>query len=113
MAVVAGRLCLKLLCLALPGIAATFLFGFLVGWNHYLFSMGLTITPDMFTLPVGIAALSGEFRVAWNELMAGTLIASLPALILYLLLQKWFVRGFNCRCSQRVDCPLNSLLILS
>ncbi len=81
--------------LALPGIAATTLFGFLVAWNHYLFAMGLTTTPGMYTLPVGIAALNGEFRVAWNELMAGALIASLPALILYLLLQKWFVRGLT------------------
>lgn len=81
--------------LALPGIAATTLFGFLVAWNHYLFAMGLTTTPDMYTLPVGIAALNGEFRVAWNEMMAGAIIASLPALVLYLLLQKWFVKGLT------------------
>ena len=81
--------------LALPGIAATTLFGFLVAWNHYLFAMGLTTTPDMYTLPVGIASLNGEFRVAWNEMMAGALIASLPALVLYLLLQKWFVKGLT------------------
>jgi multiple sugar transport system permease protein len=81
--------------LALPGIAATTLFGFLVAWNHYLFSMGLTTTPDMYTLPVGIASFNGEFRVAWNEMMAGAIIASLPALVLYLLLQKWFVKGLT------------------
>jgi ABC-type glycerol-3-phosphate transport system permease component len=81
--------------LILPGLAATILFGFLVAWNHYLFAMGLTTSSDMFTLPVGIAGLTGEFRVAWNELMAGSLIASLPALLLYLLLQKWFVRGLT------------------
>ena len=81
--------------LALPGIAATTLFGFLVAWNHYLFAMQLVTTPDMYTFPVGIASLTGEFRVAWNELMAGTVIASAPALILYLLLQKWFVRGLT------------------
>ncbi|MEA4907076.1 MAG: carbohydrate ABC transporter permease [Chloroflexi bacterium] len=84
-----------ILPLALPGIAATTLFGFLVAWNHYLFAMGLTTTPEMYTLPVGIAALNGEFRVAWNELMAGAIIASLPALVLYLLLQKWFVKGLT------------------
>lgn len=81
--------------LALPGIAATTLFGFLVAWNHYLFAMGLTTQPDMYTLPVGIAALNGEFRVAWNEMMAGAIIASMPALVLYLFLQKWFVKGLT------------------
>lgn len=84
-----------ILPLALPGIAATTLFGFLVAWNHYLFAMGLTTTPEMYTLPVGIASLNGEFRVAWNEMMAGAIIASLPALVLYLLLQKWFVKGLT------------------
>ena len=81
--------------LALPGIAATALFGFLVAWNHYLFAMGLTTSPSMFTLPVGIASLNGEFRVAWNELMGGALIASLPALLLYVFLQKYFVQGLT------------------
>lgn len=81
--------------LALPGIAATVLFGFLVAWNHYLFAMGLTTSPAMYTLPVGIASLQGEFRVAWNELMAGTIIASLPALMIYIFLQKWFVQGLT------------------
>jgi len=81
--------------LALPGIAATVLFGFLVAWNHYLFAMGLTTSSDMFTLPVGIASLTGEFRVAWNELMAGAMIASIPGLMIYLLLQKWFIRGLT------------------
>lgn len=81
--------------LALPGIAATVLFSFLVAWNHYLFAMGLTTSPDMYTLPVGIASLVGEFRVYWNELMAGAIIASLPALLLYVFLQKWFVQGLT------------------
>ncbi len=81
--------------LAVPGIAATSLFGFLVAWNHYLFAMGLTTTQAMYTLPVGIASFNGEFRVAWNEMMAGAIIASLPALVLYLLLQKWFVKGLT------------------
>lgn len=81
--------------LALPGIAATTLFGFLVAWNHYLFAMGLVTSPDMYTLPVGIASLVGEFRVAWNELMAGAMIASGPALFLFLLLRKWFVAGLT------------------
>lgn len=81
--------------LALPGIAATVLFGFLVAWNHYLFAMGLTTSPKMYTLPVGIASLVGEYRVYWNELMAGAIIASMPALLLYVFLQKWFVQGLT------------------
>jgi ABC-type glycerol-3-phosphate transport system permease component len=81
--------------LALPGVAATALFSFLVAWNHYLFAVGLATSPDMYTLPVGIAYTIGEFRVAWNELMAGATIASVPILILYAALERYFVEGLT------------------
>ena len=64
--------------LALPGVAATAVFSFLVAWNHYLFAMGLATDPNMYTLPVGISSTMGEFRIQWNELMAGAVIASFP-----------------------------------
>jgi multiple sugar transport system permease protein len=81
--------------LALPGVAATALFSFLVAWNHYLFALGLATSPDMYTLPVGIASTIGEFRIAWNELMAGATIASVPILVLYAALERQFVEGLT------------------
>lgn len=81
--------------LALPGMAATALFSFLVAWNHYLFALGLATNPSMYTLPVGIASTIGEFRVAWNELMAGATIASAPIILLYMALERYFVEGLT------------------
>jgi len=81
--------------LALPGFAATALFSFLVAWNHYLFGLGLTTTPDMYTLPVGISSTMGEFRIEWNELMAGAAIASVPTIIVYSFLERYFVEGLT------------------
>lgn len=81
--------------LALPGVAATAVFAFLVSWNHYLFAMGLATSPSMYTLPVGISTTIGEFRVQWNELMAGAVIASLPAVIVYSYLERYFVQGLT------------------
>ena len=81
--------------LALPGIAATTFFSFLVAWNHYLFALGLATNPSMYTLPVGISSTIGEFRVEWNALMAGAAIASLPTILIYSLLERFFVQGLT------------------
>lgn len=81
--------------LALPGMAATGLFSFLVAWNHYLFAFGLATSPQMYTLPVGIAASIGEFRIAWSDLMAGAAIATVPTILVYSFLERYFVRGLT------------------
>jgi multiple sugar transport system permease protein len=81
--------------LALPGVAATAVFSFLVAWNHYLFAMGLATDPEMYTLPVGISSTMGEFRIQWNELMAGAVIATLPAVLVYSYLERYFVQGLT------------------
>jgi ABC-type glycerol-3-phosphate transport system permease component len=81
--------------LALPGVAATAVFSFLVAWNHYLFAMGLATDPVMYTLPVGISSMIGEFRIQWNELMAGAVIASFPAILVYSYLERYFVQGLT------------------
>ena len=81
--------------LALPGMAATGLFAFLVSWNHYLFALGLATSPQMYTLPVGIALSIGEFRIAWPDLMAGAAIASVPTILVYSFLERYFVQGLT------------------
>ena len=81
--------------LAYPGVAATAVFSFLVAWNHYLFAMGLATDPAMYTLPVGISSTIGEFRIQWNELMAGAVIASFPAILVYSYLERYFVQGLT------------------
>ncbi|GAB4547332.1 MAG: carbohydrate ABC transporter permease [Anaerolineae bacterium] len=81
--------------LTLPGIAATTFFSFLVAWNHYLFALGLATNPDMYTLPVGISSTIGEFRVEWNALMAGAAVASVPTIVIYSFLERFFVQGLT------------------
>lgn len=81
--------------LAVPGIGATALFTFLLAWNHYIFSLALAINDSMFTISVGLGAMMGEYRIAWNELMAAALIATIPTIILYFFLEKYFVQGLT------------------
>lgn len=81
--------------LAMPGISATALFAFLLAWNHYLFALTLALNKDMYTISVGLGTMMGEFRIAWNQLMAAGLIATIPTIILYIFLEKYFVQGLT------------------
>jgi multiple sugar transport system permease protein len=52
-----------------------------------------TNAEEMRTLPVGRATFRGQYSVQWHLLMAGSVIAVLPILVIYIAVQKWFVRG--------------------
>jgi multiple sugar transport system permease protein len=79
--------------LCLPGVVATAMFAFLVAWNEFLFALVLTTERSMSVVTVGLAALIGEYKTQWNELMAATIVGSLPAMILYAMLERYLVRG--------------------
>ncbi len=81
--------------LSLPGIFATILFSFLVAWTEFLFALCLTMTPDMATVTVGITSLVGQYRVYWNELMAASVVASIPTICLCIFLEKYLIRGLT------------------
>ena len=79
--------------LTLPGNIATLIFAFLQSWNEFLFALSLAKDQTMFTIPVGISLFIGEYRVAWNEIMATAVVASLPTVLLYILVDKYLVHG--------------------
>jgi len=74
-------------------LAALAIFIFLGNWNDFLWPLVITNSIEMRTLPVGLAAFQGQYGVRWNLLMAGSVIAMLPVLIVYIIGQKWFVQG--------------------
>jgi multiple sugar transport system permease protein len=84
-----------ILPLALPGVVATAIFSFLLAWNEYLFAVVLTSKERMYLVTVGIASNVGQFRIMWNELMAGAVLATIPTIILYSLLERHLVRGLS------------------
>lgn len=77
--------------LARPGLVAVGFFTFISAWNSYLWALVLTTDPSMFVLPVGVANMVGEYRVAWDELMAASTVATIPAAILFTLLSRHLV----------------------
>ncbi|MFQ5834898.1 MAG: carbohydrate ABC transporter permease [bacterium] len=84
-----------LLPVAKPGMVATVLFAFLLAWGDVLWALCLTSTHEMSTVTLGILRFVGEFQVYWPMLMAGSIIGSIPAIILYVLLQKFLIAGLT------------------
>ncbi len=81
--------------LATPGLAATAIFAFLLGWNEFLFSLILTSSESSRTLPVVVSGFVTDRGIMWGEMSAaGTLIA-LPVIAFALIVQKYIVRGLT------------------
>jgi multiple sugar transport system permease protein len=78
-----------------PGMVATILFAFLLAWGDLLWALCLTSSESMITVTLGIARTVGEFRIIWPMLMAGSLVGGMPAILLYIFLQRLLVQGLT------------------
>ena len=81
--------------LSMPGIVATSVYTFLLAWNEFLFALTLTKSMDKRTVPIGIELLMGQHAFEWNEMMAMSVLGSLPLLVLYLVAQRYFLAGMT------------------
>ena len=81
--------------LASPGIASIAIFCFIISWTEYLFASILISTDSLKTLPVGLAAIVGQYQIDWGFLLAGAVLASLPVIILFVFIGKYFVSGLT------------------
>jgi multiple sugar transport system permease protein len=79
--------------LAMPAIATLAVFSFVASWNSFLWPLIIVNSPDLMTLPVGLSNLQGRYATAWNLLMAGSTVAVVPILIVYVIGQKYVIRG--------------------
>ncbi len=79
--------------LAVPGMVVTFVFSFLLAWNDVLFASVLT-SPATRTLGVGLQSYLAENQLPlWNQLMAASIVSAVPAVILFMVVQRWIVAG--------------------
>ncbi|TCS61544.1 carbohydrate ABC transporter membrane protein 2 (CUT1 family) [Primorskyibacter sedentarius] len=90
-----GVLFRVLLPVAAPGLISTAVYTFLLSWNEFLFALALTRSVEMRTVPVGISMMVGEFGLKWDEMMAFSVIGSLPVLVLFMLVQRFVVSGLS------------------
>lgn len=83
-----------ILPLALPGIGTSFALSFFTGWGQYLYPLILTRSAKMTPVTVGISRLIDN-STPWEMVMTGTLLSILPAVIIYLFVQKSLVNGLS------------------
>ncbi|MCI0182427.1 carbohydrate ABC transporter permease [Sulfoacidibacillus ferrooxidans] len=81
-----------ILPLSIPGFVVTGIWQFTQVWNNFLFAVSLTNPPNQ-PVTVALVNIAGSQTVQWNVQMASALLASLPTLIVYIFLGKYFVRG--------------------
>jgi ABC-type glycerol-3-phosphate transport system permease component len=90
-----GALMRITLPLSLPGLAATAIYVFLVAWNEFFFALTFMNSQEMRTVPVGLTSFFAEHSVDWGGLMAASTLASLPVVILFGILSRYFVQGLT------------------
>lgn len=80
-----------ILPVAWPGLVTAWIYAFTLAWEEYVLASVLLTAPDKRTLPVGLAGLFGEFTTQWDVVMAAGVIATVPTLIIFLVLQRRLV----------------------
>lgn len=81
--------------LALPGIAVTCFFTFITAWNEVAFANVVEISPEHYTLPVGLRTYIFQFDQAWQKLSVSAVIVTVPSLIVFLFAQRYLVSGLT------------------
>jgi multiple sugar transport system permease protein len=81
--------------LSAPGIIATAIYAFITAWNEYVYALTFLNEKSRLTLPVGLQRFFTEFASNWPGLMAASFIMSVPVVVLFLVLQKWFVKALT------------------
>ena len=79
--------------LVTPALSALAIFAFLGNWTAFLWPLIVTTSPNLYTVPVGLASLSGEFQTDWEMIMTGSSIATIPTLIVFIILQRNIING--------------------
>ena len=79
--------------LCTPALAANAIFSFQSVWEDFFWPLIVMTDPDKYTVPVGLALFVVQNRTSWTLLFAGSVIATLPMLIVFLFLQRYFVQG--------------------
>jgi multiple sugar transport system permease protein len=79
--------------LVTPALSALAIFNFLGNWTAFLWPLIAITDRNLYTLPVGLASFSGEFQTEWEMVMTGASVATIPTILVFLLLQRYIIRG--------------------
>jgi multiple sugar transport system permease protein len=76
-----------------PALAATGIFTFVAAWEDFFWPLIIVSSPDHYTAPLGLALFVVKNRTEWDVVMAGSVIATLPMLIVFIIFQRRFIQG--------------------
>lgn len=78
-----------------PGLVSSAIYAFITCWNEYMFAAILLTSDKLKTAAVAIAEMNGYYRIAWNDMMAASMVASVPLIIAFVFMQKSFISGLT------------------
>jgi ABC-type glycerol-3-phosphate transport system permease component len=81
--------------LSAPALATVAVFTFNAAWDEFVIALTLINTPSHRTLPIGLALFIGAHNTSWGALFAGSVIATIPSVGVYLLALRWFQAGLS------------------
>jgi trehalose/maltose transport system permease protein len=88
-----------MLPLVAPGLVTAGLLAFIAAWNEFLYALSFTQTPDKHTVPVAIVSFTGKsgstFQIPWGQIMAATVLVTVPLIVLTLVLQRRILAGLT------------------
>ena len=84
-----------ILPLSKPALATLAVISFLTNWNDFIWPVYTLFSPDNFTLPPGLGTLQGAYNINYPVIMAGAALASIPALILFMVSQRYIIEGVS------------------
>ncbi|WP_265444447.1 carbohydrate ABC transporter permease [Flexivirga meconopsidis] len=81
--------------LSRPALASLSVLFFLANWNAFLWPLVITSNPDLAVVQVGMSSLQGQYASAYNYVLAGSLIAVIPTILVFLLGQRWLIESMK------------------
>lgn len=88
-----GAMFNMILPLSWPGLVAVTIFGFMNGWNEFLFALTFIRSQDKLPLTIGLFKFVTRFQVQWHQLMAASLLTTIVVVVLFMLVQNQLTRG--------------------
>ncbi|WP_242695625.1 carbohydrate ABC transporter permease [Halomontanus rarus] len=79
----------------LPGIAVVIIFNFVFSWSEFVMAFTVLQSSDLFTISVGVFAFQGQYSTSWTLIAAVSILAILPLIVMFVALQRYFIRGLT------------------
>lgn len=81
--------------IALPGLVTAVIFTFVAAWNEFTIALTIISSVEKKPIPVGITQFIGQYDIAWEYLFSATMIAIVPVVILFIMIEKYLVGGLT------------------